>query len=224
MPRRWRDWGKSQQAELTGSDGAAQDEFGWSVAVDGSTAVVGALQHTTAGSNQHQGEAYVFVESGGTWSQQAKLTASDGAFGDYFGFSVAVSGNTAIVGAAYRNGQEGAAYVFTDTAGTWSQQAELTASDGAPNHYFGESVAVDGSTAVVGANDFNKAYVFAESGGKWSQQTELTASGSAQLGLSVSVRGSTLVAGAWATNVGSNSQQGAAYVFVPAPVSLSLLS
>jgi hypothetical protein len=101
----------SQQAELTASDGAAYDYFGWSVAVDGSTVVVGAICHPGSASSCGQGAAYVFVESGGTWSQQAELTASDGVAGDLFGQSVAVSSSTVVAGAPQHNAQQGAAYV-----------------------------------------------------------------------------------------------------------------
>jgi hypothetical protein len=214
-----------QQAELTASDGAAADDFGKHVAMDGSTVVVGAPQKTI-GSNSTQGAAYVFVQTSGTWVQQAELTASDGAAFDEFGSSVAVSGSTIVVGAGWRtvgsNNSQGAAYVFVESNGTWSQQAELTASDGANNNYFGFSVAVSGSTVAVGAPGYpavgsnvaqGAAYVFAESGGTWSQQAELTASDGAaydQLGSSVAVSGSTVVAGAPCHDL----CQGVAYVFV----------
>ena len=87
------------------------------------------------GANADQGSAYVFVRSGTTWSQQAKLTAADGAAGDEFGCSVAISGDTAVVGARYdavgANADQGSAYVFVRSGTTWSQQAKLTAADGA---------------------------------------------------------------------------------------------
>lgn len=140
-----------QEAELITSDGAANDEFGWSVAVDGTTIVVGAVSHALTGA------AYVFVQSGGTWVQQAELIPSDGAAADEFGASVAVSGSTIVVGAidhpySFPPGPgPGAAYVFVQSGTTWSQQAELTASDGAGADNFGNSVAVSGGTAVVGA-------------------------------------------------------------------------
>ncbi len=149
-----------QQAELTASDGAAGDQFGFSIALsgDGNTAVVGAFGHTVNG-NVYQGAAYVFTNSGGNWSQQAELSASDGAAGDWFGDSVALSGdgNTAVLGASGHavNGNQiqGAAYVFTNSAGSWSQQQELTASDGAGGDLFGNSVTLssDGNTALAGA-------------------------------------------------------------------------
>ena len=149
--------------------------------------------------------------------QQAELTAADGAPGDAFGGSVAISGSTAVVGAPDRNSQTGAAYVFTRSGTTWSQQAELTAADAAAGDYFGISVAISGSTAVVGAYGNNSqtgaAYVFTRSGTAWSQQAELTAAdatANALLGVSVAVSSSAAVAGAY----GKNSSTGAAYVFV----------
>jgi hypothetical protein len=221
-----------QQAELTASDGAAEDNFGNSVAVSGTTAVVGAWNHTV-GSNTGQGVAYVFVETGGTWSQQAELTEPYAAAYNNFGSSVAVSGSTAVVGApcyprvfsnCYPTSDSGAAYVFVQSDGTWSQQAELTASDGAAYDWFGGSVAVSGSTAVVGANQHTvgsngqqgTAYVFVKSGGTWTQQQELTASDGVagdQFGASA-IDGSMIVVGASQHTFGSNGQQGAAYVFV----------
>ena len=154
-----------QQAELTASDGAAGDQFGFSIALsgDGKTAVVGAYGHAVNRNkklgNVYQGAAYVFTNSGGNWSQQAELSASDGAAGDWFGDSVALSGdgNTAVLGASGHavNGNQiqGAAYVFTNSAGSWSQQQELTASDGAGGDLFGNSVTLssDGNTALAGA-------------------------------------------------------------------------
>ena len=86
-----------------------------------------------------------------TWTQQQELTASDGVADDLFGSAVSVSGDTAVIGAASKNSGRGAAYVFVRSAGVWTQQQELTASDGAPNDSFGISVSVSGDTAVVGA-------------------------------------------------------------------------
>ncbi len=209
----------TQQAELISSDGAANDNFGYSVAVNGNTAVVGAY-YKTVNSNSRQGAAYVFVQSGGTWTQQAELTSSDGAALDQFGSSVSVSGNTALVGA--NNKAQGVAYVFVQSGGTWSQQAELTASDGASGDLFGSSVSVSGAMAVVGAYDKaplgqGAAYVFAQTGGSWVQQAKLTGSDGAagdHFGYSVSVSGATALVGALNKTVNSNSDQGAAYVFV----------
>jgi len=145
-----------QEAELLGkltaSDAAAGNVFGNSVAVSGDTAVIGALDDDDAGSLS--GSAYVFTRSGTTWMQQAKLTASDAAERDRFGRSVAVSGDTAVIGANldfFISKTSGSAYVFTRSGTTWSEQAKLTASDGVTGDFFGTSVAVSGDTVVVGA-------------------------------------------------------------------------
>jgi hypothetical protein len=203
----------SQQAELTPSDSSYGDEFGCSVAIDGSIAVVG-TGCDVAGA---VGAAYVFVRPGSTWSQQAKLTAPDGAAGDSFGYSVAIYGSTAVIGAPGKNSNTGAAYVFVRSGSTWSQQAELTASDAAVNDEFGYSVALYGSTAVVGAPVVDggvpgAAYAFVRSGTAWSQQAELTPPDAAPgnwLGWSVAINQSTAIAGA----IGDDSFTGAAYVF-----------
>jgi hypothetical protein len=211
----------TQQTELTASDGASWDFFGNSIAVNGSTVVVGAVYHKALGINEPgPGAAYVFVANGGTWSQQAELTASDGFSDELFGASVGVSGSTAIVGATRQtvgmNVNQGAAYVFVQSGGTWSQQAELTAAEGTAYDSFGASVAVSSNTALVGAPLQGAAYVFVNTGGTWSEQAQLTVPGGTQnqFGTCVAVSGSTAVVGANGQTVGSNVSQGAAYVFV----------
>jgi hypothetical protein len=214
----------SLQSELIAADGGLEDQFGGSVAVSGSTVVIGASLHAFLGA------AYVFVQSGSTWNQQAELTASDATSGDYFGLSVAVSGNTTVVGAPYRtvnsNPAPGAAYVFVQSGDTWTQQAELTASDGASGDCFGCSVAVSGGTALIGAPRHTvgsamqqgAAYVFEQSSNTWGQLAELTASDGAagdDFGSSVAVSGSIGVVGAENHTVGSVAEQGTAYVFQP---------
>ena len=202
-----------QQAKLTASDAATGDGFGDSVAISGSTAVVGAPNKIS-----HTGAAYVFLRSGTTWSQQAKLTASDGAAGDSFGgYSLAISGSRAVVGAYGKNSNAGAAYVFVRSGITWPQRAKLTASDGAAGDYFGNSVAISGTTVLVGAWGNNSAtgaaYVFVPSGTSWSQQAELTepdAVAGDGFGSYVAISGSTALVGA----PGKNSNAGAVYVFV----------
>ncbi len=216
----------TQQAKLVAADGAASDRFGSSVALSGTVALVGAY-NKTVGANANQGAAYVFVQSGGTWTQQAKLVASDGAAGDILGASVALSGNTALLGAYKKtigtNGNQGAAYVFAGSGGAWAQQATLLASDGAAQDKFGVSVAVSGTTALIGA--YSKtvganalqgaAYVFTASGSSWTQQAKLVAADGATndyFGNSVAVAGTTAVVGAYNKTLGAVGQ-GAAYVF-----------
>jgi hypothetical protein len=227
-----------QQAELTASDGAAEDKLGWSVAASDDTIVVGAPLHKV-GSNVSQGAAYVFVMPALGWAsatQTAELTASGGAAGDALGFSVAVSGDTIVVGApGHTVGSDpgqGTAYVFVMPASGWAgsltQTAELTASNGAEGEELGGSVAVSGDTIVVGAPfqpvdshaNQGAAYVFVMPTSRWANTTqtaELTASNGAAgngLGYSVGVSGDTIVAGAPGHKVDSNVGQGAAYVFV----------
>ena len=235
----------TQTAKLTASDGAAGDQFGWSVAVSGDTVLVGAQLNDD--NSTSSGSAYVFVKPGGGWAgsltQTAKLTASDGAAGDQFGYSVAVSGDTVVVGALFDddNGRDsGSAYVFVEPGGGWAgsltQTAKLTASDGAAGDQFGESVAVSGDTVVVGAlfDDDNgtssgSAYVFVKPGGGWAgsltQTAKLTASDAAAndlFGRAVVVSGDTVVVSAlFDDDNGFNS--GSAYVFGPAgPVEVTI--
>ncbi len=221
----------SQQAKLTANDAAAGDTFGYSVSVSGDTAIVGAPYDDDAGSSS--GTAYVFTRSGTSWSQQAKLTANDAAAGDTFGYSVSVSGDTAIVGAHGNDdggSGSGSAYVFTRSGTVWSQQAKLTANDAAADDEFGSSVAVYGDSAVVGSHFDDddgswsgSAYVFTRSGTVWSQQAKLTANDAAmndQFGNSVSVYGDTVVVGAYKKN-GAATGSGSAYVFTRSGTSWS---
>ena len=205
----WAD--SNEKAKLIAVDGAANDEFGISVALDGDTAVIGAYHddHTDDGNTiGNAGSAYVFTKVSGVWSQKAKLIAVDGAANDEFGISVAVNGDTVVVGARQNDTSSGAAYLFTEVSGVWKHVAKLTADDGAANDEFGISVAVDGDTIVVGAHqdDDNgdlsgSAYVFTrDSAGGWRQRDKLTASaGEAgdRYGYSVGVSGDAIVVGAY---------------------------
>ena len=212
----------TQQAKLTASDAAAGDEFGYSVAISGDTALVGAYRDDDAGNSS--GSAYIFTRSGSSWTQQAKLTASDAAADDWFGFSVSLSGDTALVGARFDDddgSNSGSAYIFTRSGSSWTQQAKLTASDAAAGDEFGYSVAISGDTALVGALwddapdlDSGSAYIFTRSGSSWTQQAKLTASDATfidRFGI-VSISGDTALVGAYFNDdAGSNS--GSAYIF-----------
>ena len=220
----------AQQAELRAAAGAALDGFGRSVALSGETALIGAPGHTTAG-QVAAGAAYVFARSGAVWAQQAALTAASGATDDWFGHSVALFGEAALIGAPYHDvaghASGGAAYIFLCSGGVWAQQAELTAANGATGDFFGSSVALGGGTALVGAEECDvagqevagAAYAFVPSGGVWTQQAELTAGddeGTAGdwFGSSVAVSGETALVGAiWADTPGK-PRSGAAYVFL----------
>jgi hypothetical protein len=214
----------TEQAKLLASDVAAGDYFGDSVSVSGDTALIGASGDDDSGSVS--GSAYVFVRSGGVWTEQAKLLASDGAAGDGFGVSVSLSGDTALIGARYDddNGEwSGSAYVFVRSGGLWTEQAKLLASDGAAQDDFGRCVSLSGDTALVGAryDDDNgsasgSAYVFVRSDGVWTDQAKLLASdGAAQdeFGRCVSLSADTALIGAYADD-DNGSVSGSAYVFV----------
>ena len=157
-----------------------------------------------------------------------KLTASDGAADDFFGQSVSISGNTAVIGAHYdddNGSNSGSAYVYVRNNDVWSEQAKLTASDGASYYYFGHTVSIDGNTIVVGAYDGNgtmsgSAYVFMRSNDVWSEEQKLTASDDAaddRFGMSVSIDGDTAVIGAYADDNDNGNNSGSAYVFPLAP-------
>ena len=225
-------WGGNltETAKLTASDTTIY--FGWSVAISGDTLVVGAFF-----SNSQQGSAYVFVEPHGGWegnlTETAKLTASDGEAGDWFGWSVAISADTLVVGARFDDNGQGSAYVFVEPGGGWggslTETAKLTASDGEGGDWFGSAVAIDVETAVVGATlddvggnlQQGSAYVFVEPGGGWggsvTETAKLTASDGAAMdwfGSAVSVLGRTVVVGAYADDIGGSKDRGSAYVFV----------
>jgi hypothetical protein len=225
-------WG--QVTKLTASDTADRDQFGQSVAISGDTVVVGAYNEDGAGTNY--GAAYLFERNQGgadSWGQVKKLTASDPEDEDYFGWSVAISGDTVVVGAYVEDGgglNRGAAYVFGRNQGgppdNWGQVAKLTASDAGDHHVLGWSVAISGDTVVVGAPGVQgggiargAAYLFARNEGgadKWGQVTNLTASDAEDLdsfGHSVAISGDTVVVGAHHEAGVGGDRRGAAYVF-----------
>ena len=220
----------SQQAKLGISDAASSDEIGYSVAIDGDTLVVGARQNT----GSKTGAAYVFTRSGTTWSQQAKLVASDGYSRDLFGWSVSIDGDTIVVGAGFQDEEGanngGAAYVFTRSGTTWSQQAKIQASDKEANDYFGVSISISSDTVVVGAmgestggTAAGAAYVFTRSGTTWSQQAKIQASdkeASDYFGEAISISSDTIIVGANMEDTGG-TYAGAAYVFTRSGTSWS---
>jgi len=231
-----------QQAYLKASDTTKGDWFGFSVAIDGDTLVVGAREATRIiGANnatlRYAGVAYVFNRSGETWSQQAYLKASNMDVGDRFGESVAVSGNTVVVGAPFEGGDDsgnfddaGAAYVFTRSDTTWTEQAMLKASNTEEGDKFGSAVTIAGDTLMVGAmgedsratgidgnQDDNTArsagaaYVFVRSGDSWSQQAYLKSSdmdSDDEFGRFLDISGETLVVGARGENSSATGVDG----------------
>jgi hypothetical protein len=212
-----------QQAKLLAADGNAEDWFGGFVSISGDFAIVGAMWDDDKGNMS--GSAYIFKREGETWSQQARLLAADGAAEDWFGRVVSISGDYAIVGA---NGNDdngsnsGSAYIFKREGETWSQQAKLLATDGDAQDFFGHSVSISGDYAIVAAlgdddkgNMSGSAYIFKRNGETWSQQAKMLASDGAaedQFGMSVSISGDLAVVG---TNLDDDkgNRSGSAYIF-----------
>jgi len=230
-------WG--EVTKLTASDAQALDEFG-RVAISGDTAIVGARFEDEKGF--FAGAAYIFERDEGgadNWGEVTKLTASDAQDNDYFGHSVAISGDTAIVGApdeAEKGSKAGAAYIFERDEGgadNWGEVTKLTASDAQDNDYFGYSVAINlkpqsaarGDRAIVGArgeaekgSDAGAAYIFERDEGgadNWGEVTKLTASDAQTydyFGHSVAISGDTAIVGA-PDEAEKGSKAGAAYIF-----------
>jgi hypothetical protein len=210
----------TQQAKLLPSDGARDDYFGWSVALDGNTAIIGAFQDDDNGIES--GSAYVFTRTGTTWTQQAKLLPSGSPWAYLFGYSVSLDGDTALIGSIQYYYYCGAAYVFTRTGTTWTEQDILCASDGAPYDGFGSAVSLYGNTALISAygHDHNaqnsgSAYVFTHTDDNWTEQAELLASDGEEqdtFGRSVSLSGDTAIIGVTGDQ-DNGYESGSAYVF-----------
>lgn len=198
----------SEVARLTANDPSTFDHFGASVALDGDTLAVGA-EFDDAGSGSFSGSAYVFVESGGVWAQQAKLVPPGLAAGDVFGTSIALDGDRIVAGAPQHdpNGlsSAGAAWVFERAGGAWSLAAKLAPLDPAANDRFGNALSTDTGRILVGAHRKSgassvagAAYVFAGSGSTWSQEAKLVDLGSSfsdQFGFAVDLQGGRAVVG-----------------------------
>jgi hypothetical protein len=210
-----------QQARLLASDSEPYDWFGYATALVGDTAIIGAPNDGDRGSKA--GAAYVFTRSGNAWTQRTKLRASDGAEFDVFGTAVSASVNTVVVGAP-RDGltEVGAAYVFTGTGSSWSQQAKLVPPDGAIGDKCGGAVAIDVDTIVVGAyydddhgRNSGSAYVFVRNGGSWGLQAKLVPDDGARddyFGWAVAVSGDCVLVGAYADD-DRGGASGSVYVF-----------
>lgn len=222
-----------QLQKLEGSTTGWEDNFGWSMALDGDYLVVGAPHYTTTGATP--GSAYIFKRdtASGSWTEVKQLLGDDGQPGDRFGYAVAISGDKVVVGAPWADvsgwQDAGAAYVFRrdkDGAGNWGLVTKLTASDVYTNNdHLGTAVAIDGNTIVVGAaekevnniRDAGAVYVFTSSSlDNWSQTAILTATTPYTqdlFGRAVTIDGNTIVVGAPWTNKGTQFDTGLAYVF-----------
>ena len=202
-----------QQAKLVASDAETGSSFGISVALSDSTVLVGS--YGWGGNGTFTGAAYVFVWNGSAWKQQSEF---NGHPATGFGVSVALSGDTALVGAwgiGDTTQQAGAAYVYSRNGTTWSEQATLTPSNSSAYDQFGSKVALSGGTALIGAPGSGSAYVFSLSGTSWPQQAILNAPGdstSTEFGYAIALQEDTALVGAYYTE--SRGQLlGAVYAF-----------
>ena len=220
------------EEKLTASDAQPNEQFGWAVAIAGDVAIIGAKDKDSAGSNA--GAAYIFernIGSTNVWGQVKKLVASDAQMLDYFGGSVGVGGDVAIVGAGHEDtsgAEAGAAYIFERDSGginAWGEVKKLMSSDAQAGDQFGYSVAVAGDVAVVGAykdddggTNSGAVYIFERNLGgvnAWGEVKKLTASDAQEndeFGISVAVWGDVVVVGVRREDDGG-SDSGAAYIF-----------
>lgn len=207
---------------------SSDDYAGYKVDIDGNYAIVGAYGRTLIPNPIDAGVAYIYFRNNGVWELQDIIQANDGQTNDFFGASVRISGDYAIVGAwgddIGTDNDQGSAYIFVRNGTQWTLQAKITAIDGLANDFFGRSVSIDGDHVIIGAqgddNGANinqgSAYIFYRSGTAWSLGAKLTASdGSAEdfFGSSVAIDGAFAIVGAYGDDVGSNTDQGSVYSF-----------
>jgi hypothetical protein len=214
-------------ATVLAADGAAADNLGAAVALDGDTLVIGASTDDV-GANADQGSVRVFVRSGTTWTLQATLTAADGAASDFFGSAVAITGDWIAVGApgddVGANSSQGSVRIFSRSGTTWTAGATLTPGDGAASDNFGGALDYEYNTLVVGVRsddvganiEQGSVRVYTRNGGTWIAVTLLAPDGAAgdAFGSSVSISGDSIAIGARFDDVGANASQGSARVFV----------
>ena len=209
-----------QQQKLMASDAAVEDHFGTDVAISGDHLIVAATRDDDNGTSS--GSAYVFRRDGAKWIEQAKLTASDGASGDTFGFELDIDGDCIAVSAIADTDagpNAGVVYVFRRDGDDWVEEIKLTAADAAPNDNFGTGVSISGDQLVVGArrdddrgSDSGSAYIFRHQDGTWIQEAKITVSDGASgdwFGEAVSISGNVVLVG---VGYHGPKDRGAAYI------------
>ncbi len=211
------DWIEEQK--LTASDGTSNDGFGTSVVISDDIAVIGAIGDDDNATNS--GSAYIFRNNGTNWIEEQKISASDGATMDAFGYSASISGDYIIIGAwgDDDNGENsGSAYLFEKVDTTWVEKQKLKASDGYEFDQFGVSVSISGNEAFIGAygDEGGSVYVFKKEDTTWIEKQKLKSSDGADLddfGISVSVSGDVAIIGAQ-RNDNNGLVSGSAYIFI----------
>ena len=219
----------NQEQELLASDGEAEDQFGHSVSIDSNNILIGSryavTQTVQAGVPTSTGAAYVFSHDGTSWAEHTKLVPSDGEDDDRFGYSVSISGNTALVGSHLHdaNGTDsGAAYIYTLTNNTWGNEVKVA--NGSSGDQFGYSVSLDGDSAILGArlNDDNGTdagsvyvYYFDSNKGQWLFESQLLAGegdNNDQFGWSVAIDNSIVIVGVYLDD-DNGSASGSSYMY-----------
>lgn len=229
----------SLEAQVAPADGTPKDGFGISVSLEKDLLLAGASMDDVVSPDSNEGSAYVFLRTGTTWTQEAKLRASDASNGDYFGFSVSLSGETALIG-AYSDDvgltyNSGSAYVFVRSGTSWNQQAKLTSGNSATDDYFGYSVSLSGDVAAIGSygRDYGSSisncgivYIFVRVGITWTKRSQHYPEKPATndyLGFSVAASTGTVLAGANYKQVGLRVSQGMAVTYIPSSVGANWL-
>jgi hypothetical protein len=236
-------WAQESKFVITGTDAAAEEDFGWAVSIYGDRALVSA-PFDDIGTVLNRGSAYTFKRgTTGIWTFEAKLVASDGAADDYFGYSVCLFNDQAIASAPYDDiasaADRGSAYIFQlSGAATWTQEAKIVGSDGLASDFFGASVALQGNLAIASApNDdataqggsatftnIGSAYLFTQTGtSTWTQEARFTSTDGLSdkfFGISACIYGQNALIGANGDDIGSplKADQGSAYIFNLKPI------
>jgi len=205
----------SPSTKLLASDGQEMDRFGFSVATNGDFAIVGAPEEDEKGNNA--GAVYFYEQLNNQWTESAKVLAPDGAADDYFGRSVDMYGDLAIVGASVDD-LIGSAYIYRLSGNGWNLEQKITPNDGSSGDHFGASVAIQDDRAVVGAwssGDYGAVYIFTYQSGNWVQTDKIIpvdGSSGDRFGWSIDLDANYLVAGSpWDDDKGDGS--GSAYVY-----------
>ena len=210
----------TEEVKLIAGDAAAADNFSTSVSISGNYAIIGAPGNDDDG--DRSGSAYIFTLDGGVWAQQAKLTAKDGAGGDFFGRSVSIEGDWAIVSSHHDDVWSGSAYIYQRDGKNWKEHGKLDPDDGEANDSFGFSVDISGDTAIAGmpqdndkGDDSGSVYVYVRVKDKWVEEQKFTprdAEGGDIFGSAVAIDGDHAIIGAlWDDDKGNRS--GSVYVY-----------
>ncbi len=208
------------EVKLTAGDAAAADNFSTSVSISGNYTIIGAPGNDDDG--DRSGSAYIFALDGGIWVQQAKLTAKDGAGGDFFGRSVSINGDWAIVSSHHDDVWSGSAYIYQHDGKNWKEHGKLDPDDGEANDSFGFSVDLSGDTAIAGmpqdndkGDDSGSVYVYGRVKDKWVEQQKFTprdVEAGDIFGSAVSIDGDYAIIGSlWDDDKGNRS--GSAYIY-----------